>query len=109
MNNTQLITEIKIDSLTEEESRELLELIRSEVDAIDEEITHLLNKRAQKSELIGRLKKIIGLHNFSPEREREITESLLNLTAPELGRSALLRIFERIIDESRAIQKRVRK
>lgn len=108
MNNKESLAEIKIDSLSREESRELLEIIRSEVDEIDIEITELLNRRAQKSELIGRLKQMIGLANYSPAREKEIINNLLKLASPELGTSTLLRIFERIIDESRAIQKRVR-
>jgi len=108
MNETQHLTDIDFDTLTLEESRELLNLLRSEVDNIDEEITLLLNERAKKSALIGKIKKFLGRPNYSPQREKEIIQKLVQIANSQLGPSALRRIYERIIDEFRAIQRRER-
>lgn len=108
MNETQHLTEIDFETLTEEEGRELLNLLRSEVDNIDEEIALLFNERAKKSVLIGRIKKFLSRPNYSPKREKEIIQKLMQITNSQLGPSALMRIYERVIDEFRAIQRRER-
>ena len=108
MNETQHLTEIDFETLTAEESRELLNLLRSEIDVIDEQIALLLNERAKKSALIGRIKKFIGHPNYSPQREKEIIKKLMQIADTQLGPSALMRIYERVIDEFRAIQRRER-
>ncbi len=108
MNETQHLTELNIDELTEAESRELLEMLRSEVDELDKEIAELLKERAKKSALIGKIKKHLGLPNYTPQREKEIIKKVMQYADATLSPSALMRIYERIIDEMRAIQKRER-
>ncbi|GBD87662.1 bifunctional 3-deoxy-7-phosphoheptulonate synthase/chorismate mutase [bacterium BMS3Abin03] len=108
MNEAQHLTEIDFETLTEEESRELLNMLRSEVDNIDAEIVELLNERAKRAALIGKIKKFLGRPNYSPQREKEIIKKLLQIADAQLGPSALMRIYERIIDEFRAIQRRER-
>ncbi len=97
--------ELDLTNLSEEEKNELLKKLRNEIDAIDKELVHLLSKRTNNSVLIGRVKRSLGLPTYNPEREKEIAERISSFVEKPLGKEAVQRIFERIIDESRAIQK----
>lgn len=54
---------------------EQLAALRSQMDAIDAEIIHLLGRRADLSSQIGELKKDHGMTAFQPERWREIVRT----------------------------------
>ena len=107
MNVLDSLTELNIEALSKEEKRELLKQIRDEIDSIDDSLAELLNYRAAKYELLSSLKKQLDLPNFSPKREKEIIKRIGNSSKSNLRSKELMQIFERIIDVSRAIQKRV--
>lgn len=107
MNDLDSLTELNIESLSKEEKRELLTQIRDEIDSIDESLAELLNYRASKYEILSSLKHQLDLNNYSPQREKEIIERIGNSNKSNLSSKDLMQIFERIIDVSRAIQKRV--
>ena len=94
-----------LDNLSEQERNELLKKLRDEIDLIDRELVRLLSKRTNNSVLIGRVKRSLGLPTYNPQREKEIAERISSFVEKPLGKEAVQRIFERIIDESRAIQK----
>lgn len=98
-----------IDSLTTEEKEKLLSDIRKVVNEIDGEIVMLLGKRAYNSRIIGKLKSVLNLPSFSSEREKEIFNKLIENLPSTLPEKSLIRIYERILDESRAIQREERK
>lgn len=90
------------------ESDKELTNLREELDRIDDEIALLLIKRLEKSYLIGKIKKSISINTYTPEREREILSRIADSVEDQNIKIHLKRIFERIIDESRAIQRKIK-
>lgn len=96
---------IKIDSLSDEQKKGLLSLLRTEVDNIDKDLVELIRRRTVRSILIGRIKRSMNQPTYSPEREKEINEKIKKYLKEPLRHEALWRIYERILDQSRAIQR----
>lgn len=92
---------IKLDK---KEKDILLEQFRTEVDKIDSEIASLLIKRINLVIEVGMIKRSLGLPTYDPGREKEI-EKNIEYKEDELIDKILKNIYERIIDESRALQK----
>lgn len=82
--------------------------LREELDKLDDEIASLILKRLEKSFLIGKIKKSISADTYTPEREKEILSRILSSVENDDMIIHLQRIFERIIDESRAIQHKLK-
>lgn len=78
---------------------------RAKIDAVDQKLLELLNERAGYTLEIGKLKKVAGLPVYDPEREKRIYRRLAELNAGPLSMEAVRRLFERIIDESRRLEK----
>ncbi len=97
--------ENELNSLSAEEKEEILKKLRNEIDLIDKQIVPLLSRRTLMSVLIGRVKTSMNLPTYSPEREKEISKKISLYAEEPLRPEALLRIYERILDESRAIQR----
>ncbi len=95
----------ELSELKKEEKEMLLSKLRDEVDALDENLAKLLSKRTYFSVMIGRVKRALKMPTYSPEREREIGKRINKYAEKPLTSKALKRIYERILDESRAIQK----
>jgi len=108
MNVLDSLTQLNIETLSNEEKRELLKQIRDEIDSIDDSLTELLNYRAAKYDILSTLKQQLDLNSYSPQREKEIIERIGNSKKSNLSSKDLMRIFERIIDVSRTIQNKVR-
>jgi chorismate mutase/prephenate dehydrogenase len=83
--------------------------MRSHIDLVDREIVRLLARRQEMSLEIGRVKAARGLPVRAPERERELLE-IIRQEAEMQGISAdhVQALFELVLDESRAIQERMR-
>lgn len=83
-----------------------MEDLERKIDKLDSEILRLLNKRAHFSVEIAKIKKQTNLPIHSPDREKFITERMVdeNIGRP-LGENGVRRIFERIIDEFRKLEK----
>jgi chorismate mutase len=94
-----------LESISTAEKENLLIEIRKKVDEIDKDILGLLEKRAYHSREIGKVKSFLNLPLYSSEREKEIFENLLKSLASSLPKKSLIRIYERILDESRTIQR----
>ena len=82
-----------------------LEPLRHEIDALDEEIVRLLNERADRALQIGLIKRRLGIQIYSPEREDEIFRLVQKANSGKLSDGAVRRLFERIIDESRRLER----
>ena len=78
---------------------------RSRIDTIDEQLVRLLNSRSACAVEIGRLKRRLGLPVYSPEREAWILERVMRDNPGPLAPTAVRRVFERIIDESRRLER----
>jgi chorismate mutase len=82
-----------------------IEAWRGRIDAIDEQLMRLLNSRSACAVEIGRLKRRLGLPVYSPEREAWILERVMRDNPGPLEPTAVRRVFERIIDESRRLER----
>lgn len=91
--------------MTREEALAALAKFRCEIDAIDLELLALLNRRTRVVEQIGKIKESIDLPIYEPKRETEVFRNVTENNDGPLGEDALQRIFERIIDEMRSLQK----
>jgi chorismate mutase len=80
---------------------------RAEIDAIDDRLVALLNKRAVCAIEIGKLKRVRNLPIHVPEREMEVLDRVSRGNRGPLVEGAIRRLFERIIDESRSIERLV--
>ncbi|HEU4390422.1 MAG TPA: chorismate mutase [Blastocatellia bacterium] len=78
---------------------------RDEIDSIDEQLISLLNRRSTCAIEIGRLKRERDLPIYSPDRESQVIEHVLGMNDGPLEPEAIRRLFERIIDESRRIER----
>ncbi|MEW6734328.1 MAG: chorismate mutase [Acidobacteriota bacterium] len=82
-----------------------IEYWRDEIDKLDEQLIKLLNRRSQCAIEIGRIKRTEGLPVYSPAREQQVIENVIRLNCGPLGNDAVRRLFERIIDESRRVER----
>ncbi len=81
------------------------ETLRRAIDAIDRRVVGLLNERAGCAIALGRVKKERGLPVYQPAREEEVLRNAERANAGPLEAAAVRRLFERIIDESRRIER----
>jgi len=79
--------------------------LRGRIDAIDETLVALLNERAQCALAIGREKERLGLPVYQPAREAEVLERIQRANRGPLDDAAVRRLFERIIDEARRLER----
>ena len=78
---------------------------RKRIDEIDLELAKLLSERSNCVIEIGKIKRQKQLPVYDPEREKEILERLLRDNRGPLENEALKRLFERILDESRRVER----
>jgi len=85
-----------------------LDDLRNDIDRVDEVLVRLLNERARVACEIGKLKKDLGLQLYQPEREKQVLEHVRGIAVEgPLGPDAIARLFERIIDEARRLERRM--
>lgn len=82
-----------------------LELCRVRIDEIDLRLLELLNQRTAIVEEIGRIKQELALAIYEPKREEQVFQNVTGHNRGPLPPDAVKRIFERIIDEMRTVQK----
>jgi len=91
--------------MTREEALQTLEDCRVLIDALDLRLLDLLNERTRVVEEIGRVKRAARLPIYEPKREDQVFENVTTHNGGPLTPDAVKRIFERIIDEMRTIQR----
>ena len=91
--------------MTKDEARAKLDEFRVLIDDVDRRIVDLLNERTRTVEEIGRVKKHSDLPIYEPKREELVFANITGHNQGPLSQDALRRIFERIIDEMRSIQR----
>ena len=85
-----------------------LDELREDIDRVDEVLVRLLNERARRVCEIGLLKKAQGVEVYQPDREKEVLKHVREVACEgPLGPDAIGRLFERIIDEARRLERRV--
>ena len=85
-----------------------LEELRKDIDRVDEVLVRLLNERARCVCEIGRFKKEQNIDVYQPDREKLVLKHVKDVASEgPLGPEAIGRLFERIIDEARRLERRV--
>lgn len=91
--------------MTKEDGLQALAECRTRIDAVDLKLLALLNERTGIVEQIGRVKQEVHLPIYEPRREDQVFENVLAHNPGPLPPEAVKRIFERIIDEMRQVQR----
>ena len=78
---------------------------RERIDTIDRKLVDLLNERTTIVEEIGRVKRESNLAIYEPKREMDVFDNITSHNRGPLSAEGVKRIFERIIDEMRRVQK----
>ena len=91
--------------MTPEDGRQKLEEYRVVIDQIDRRIVALLNERTEIVECIGRVKRESQMPVYEPRREDQVFANIAEANRGPISHEAVRRIFERIIDEMRGIQR----
>jgi chorismate mutase len=92
-------------ALSPEEVHRILAENRARIDTIDVQLVDLLNRRATAVGEIGRAKQAAAMAVYEPKREDDVYRNVLSANAGPLPDDALKRVFERIIDEMRTLQR----
>jgi len=82
-----------------------IDQIRKEIDRLDSELLRIFNERAALALQIGEIKKEKGLPVYDPAREKRIFERMRAANPGPLENGAIVRLFERVIDESRRLER----
>ncbi|MCA1583496.1 MAG: chorismate mutase [Acidobacteria bacterium] len=85
-----------------------IEALREEIDRIDEVVVRLLDRRARCAFAIGRLKREQQLTVYEPAREATVMAHVKAVNAAlggPLDGDAIGRLYERVMDEARRIQR----
>jgi chorismate mutase-like protein len=91
--------------MTHEEGLKALERCRDRIDDLDRRILALLNERTRIVEEIGRVKQQLDLPIYEPRREDQVFENVTGNNPGPLTPEGVKRVFERIIDEMRNVQR----
>jgi chorismate mutase len=79
--------------------------LRRRIDQVDDQLMKLLNSRSACAVEIGRIKRRIGMPVYQPDREKWILERAERNNPGPLDSGAVRRVFERVIDESRRLER----
>lgn len=79
--------------------------LRQRIDLLDDVLLRIFNERARLALEIGHLKKGLDLPVFDPSREKRIFARMKQDNPGPLDDGAIVRLFERVIDESRRLER----
>ena len=79
--------------------------IRKRIDLLDDVLLRIFNERARLALEIGYAKKELNLPVFDPAREKRIFSRMKEDNPGPLDNEAIVRMFERVIDESRRLER----
>ena len=78
---------------------------RKKIDDLDQRLVALLSERARAAVEIGKLKRNTSMPIYEPDRERVVFDNVQAANPGPLPGRDLVRIYERIIDVMRNVQK----
>jgi len=108
MNRLEIITSLmqELSRLDEPGSDADISEWRDRIDRIDRILLELLNERSKSANAIGHVKQQLGLPIYVPERENQVLDGVLEHNSGPLDDAAVRHLFERIIDETRSLERR---
>jgi chorismate mutase len=78
---------------------------RTKIDGLDEQITLLLNQRANAAVEIGKLKSTTAAAIYEPQREQQVYAHVAGVNPGPLTAAEITDIYQRIMDVMRAKQR----
>lgn len=91
--------------MTESEmAKAKIEEHRKEIDALDEQIVLLLNKRAGESLAIRKLKPLVGMDLYDPDREKKIFDRLESMNKGPMHPEDIHEIYATLLKVMKAIK-----
>ena len=78
---------------------------RTKIDELDRKLVELISERARAAVEIGRLKRDTAMPIYEPDREQIVLANVQAANPGPLPGRDLVRIYERIIDVMRNVQK----
>jgi len=78
---------------------------RRRINEIDRQLVELLNERSQCAMEIGHIKQEANLPLYQPDREKEVLANAAKQNRGPLPDTAIMRLFERILDEARSVER----
>ena len=91
--------------MTPDEAQDALAKLRDTIDEVDLGILELLNQRTVVVQQIGRIKQTMAMPIYEPKREDAVFANVMTNNHGPLPNDSVKRLFERIIDEMRTVQK----
>ena len=88
-----------------EDAASLVQSLRRRIDELDELLVRTLSARAACALEVGRQKKLLGLEIYQPSREADVIAHVQQINPGPLNDEAIKRLFERIIDEARRLER----
>lgn len=79
--------------------------IRKRIDLLDDVLLRIFSERARLALEVGHRKKCLGLPVFDPAREKRIFTRMREDNPGPLDGGAIVRLFERVVDESRRLER----
>ena len=83
----------------------LVQNLRRRIDELDELLVRTLSARAACALEVGRQKKRLGLEIYQPSREADVIAHVQRINQGPLDDASIKRLFERIIDEARRLER----
>jgi len=80
---------------------------RRKIDEIDRQLVELLNERSRCVVEIGKIKQVSGDALYQPDREKQVLDGVVSANPGPLPDAAIRRLFERILDEARSVERTV--
>lgn len=78
---------------------------RQRIDLLDDVLLRIFNERARLALQIGQLKQALNLPVYDPAREKRIFARMKADNPGPLDDEAIVRMFERVVDESRRLER----
>lgn len=82
-----------------------IDALRARIDEIDAALVRMLSDRASCALAIGEAKRDLRLALYQPAREKDVLDHVCGLNPGPLDDEAIRRLFERIIDEARRLER----
>ncbi|MGE5248034.1 MAG: chorismate mutase [Verrucomicrobiota bacterium] len=79
--------------------------LRKRIDLLDDVLLRIFNERARLALEIGHVKRERGLPVYDAAREKRIFERMKGENPGPLDGGAIVRLFERVVDESRRLER----
>lgn len=103
----ELIAQIEADlpAVPPEPSEDDMSPWRERIDILDRAMLQIMNERVKCANAIGAIKKKLGLPVYVPSREEDVLRNVVAGNTGPLSDAAVRRLFERVIDETRSLER----